>query len=174
MRRRHFRHEQKTFPRIAGDGRVIAAAAPGAATGEEFSVVSLTASPAAGQVVSGSASIRLAGESSPAHFHTSAASTDLVIDGFYYRLTHTAFKGEGGDRAGAAELRSEIPGKIIKITARVGDVVQAGDALLIQEAMKMEMTLKATGACRIKEILVEAGAQVDADTVLIRFEAVQA
>jgi biotin carboxyl carrier protein len=173
MRRRHFRHEQKTFPRIVGGGAVTAAAAPGLVAAEKFFTITLDASPATGEGISGSAAISLGRETYGAHFHTSAASTEIVIDGFYYRLTHAAFKGDGGDGAGATELRSEIPGKIIKITARLGDVVQAGDALLIQEAMKMEMTLKATGPCRVKEILVEAGAQVDADTVLIRFEAVQ-
>ncbi len=40
-------------------------------------------------------------------------------------------------------LTAPMPGKIIAVKAKAGDAVKAGDALIIMEAMKMEMTLEA-------------------------------
>ena len=69
----------------------------------------------------------------------------------------------------ALEIRSEIPGRIIKVLVQPGDLVVQGQAVVVQEAMKMEITLVAGSNRRIAEVLVEAGAQVVADEVLIRF-----
>ena len=48
--------------------------------------------------------------------------------------------------------------------------VAAGDRLALLEAMKMEHTLCATRDGRVAEVLVEAGAQVEAGAALIRLE----
>lgn len=159
MRRRLFRHEQKNYVRPVS-----------AASAREFGPAALHVTKSAGPTVTGAFALGHPGEKTDAHFAISAGAVQLVIDGFYYRFTLPAFRAQAASGAAQTELRSEIPGRIVKILAHPGQTVAAGDGLIIQEAMKMEITLKAPAAVKISEILVTAGAQVEADAVLIRFE----
>ena len=52
------------------------------------------------------------------------------------------------------------------------DVVPVGQKLLTLEAMKMETTIYAEQAGKVKELLVEPGSQVDTNDLLLRLEAV--
>ncbi len=67
----------------------------------------------------------------------------------------------------AGELRAAMPGKVVKLLGKVGDVVKAGQSLLIIEAMKMENELRSPGAGRIAEIGVREGQTVEAGQLLI-------
>lgn len=169
MRRRVFYLDHKSYPRLASGSGVTAATAPGLSAETEYSVSGGDASPVTKLSAQGSFIVSLAEKKSNVHFSADSRSAELVVDGFYYRFTHGRFEGEGAGKDGRTELRAEIPGRIIKVIAAAGAVVEAGDPILIQEAMKMEMTLKAPARVKIAEILVEAGAQVEADAVLVRF-----
>ena len=75
-----------------------------------------------------------------------------------------------GGAAGAAHgqtLTAPLPGKITHVAVRPGDRVQAGDTLVVIEAMKMENEFKATGPGTVAEVRVEAGQTVNAGDVLI-------
>jgi biotin carboxyl carrier protein len=77
-------------------------------------------------------------------------------------------------RAGAAgsagkELRAPMPGRVVRILAKKGDVVVAGQPLLVMEAMKMENELRANGPATIAEIHVGEGASVEGRAVLVTF-----
>ena len=50
---------------------------------------------------------------------------------------------------------------------QVGDLVQAGDPLVVIEAMKMEHTLKATATGVVQEMNVSVGARVKEGDVLV-------
>ena len=65
---------------------------------------------------------------------------------------------------------SPMPGLVKAVFVAPGQGVQAGDRLAILEAMKMEHTLTAGRAGRVAEVLVTAGAQVEAGQALIRLE----
>ena len=67
-------------------------------------------------------------------------------------------KSAGKARGGI--LISPMPGKITKVFKNAGENVTAGDALIVMEAMKMEYTLKADVAGKIKSIDCKAGDQV--------------
>lgn len=67
------------------------------------------------------------------------------------------------------DLKAPMPGLIVGIAVRPGDVVQKGDSLLILEAMKMENNLKATGESTIKTIRATKGDRVEKGQVLIEF-----
>lgn len=90
------------------------------------------------------------------------------VDGFFYRFYATQLRNESAAGSAALEIRSEIPGKIIKVLVKPGDQVTPGQGVIVQEAMKMEITLAAASSRKVSEVLVEAGAQVAADEVLIR------
>ena len=64
-------------------------------------------------------------------------------------------------------VTAPMPGKVLKILVREGDEVEAGQPLIIIEAMKMETTLAAEGPARVKAIAVAPGQMVDAGAVLM-------
>ncbi|MGB8222223.1 MAG: biotin/lipoyl-containing protein, partial [Polyangiales bacterium] len=60
-----------------------------------------------------------------------------------------------------------MPGKVIELRVAEGDTVQAGQVLLIMEAMKMEHSVTAPQHGVVAQVSVAAGDQVDADALLI-------
>jgi biotin carboxyl carrier protein len=74
--------------------------------------------------------------------------------------------------AGAAKLnhvKAPMPGLIIDLKVKAGDLVKAGDALLILEAMKMENILKSPGDGTVKNVKVKKGESVEKSQVLVEF-----
>jgi len=60
-----------------------------------------------------------------------------------------------------------MPGKIIELRVAEGDAVEAGQVLLIMEAMKMEHSVTAPQSGTVAQVTVALGDQVDADALLI-------
>ena len=71
---------------------------------------------------------------------------------------------------GEKKIISRMPGKIIKVLAKVGDMVTKGQGLIIMEAMKMENELKAPSSGKVKDIKVKEGKTVDAGVDLLLIE----
>lgn len=59
-----------------------------------------------------------------------------------------------------------MPGTVVRVSVRQGDVVEAGAELLVLEAMKMEHRVLATNAGTVSELLVQQAQQVNAGDVL--------
>jgi len=70
----------------------------------------------------------------------------------------------------ATEVTVPMVGKIVNVSVKVGDTVNEDDQIATLEAMKMEMPIVSPTAGVIKEILVSAGQEVEADTVLAIIE----
>lgn len=68
------------------------------------------------------------------------------------------------------QLKAPMPGLVIEYFVKEGDEVQAGDKLMILEAMKMENVIKATGEGKIKKLVVTKGNTVEKNQLLIEFE----
>ncbi len=68
------------------------------------------------------------------------------------------------------ELKAPIPGKILDIMVRNGDIIKKGEPLIILEAMKIENHLKAWKTTKIKNITVQKGQQVSFDDILLETE----
>ncbi|MCH8979750.1 MAG: acetyl-CoA carboxylase biotin carboxyl carrier protein subunit [Armatimonadetes bacterium] len=77
--------------------------------------------------------------------------------------------GAGGDATG--EALAPMPGQIVEVLAAEGDVVAAGDRLLVLEAMKMQQPIVAPRAGTVARIAVSQGDQVSAGQVLAVVEA---
>ena len=60
-----------------------------------------------------------------------------------------------------------MPGMVVDILVKIGDRVKKGQTILIQEAMKMQMKLKAPESGIIQSISAIAGERVDKGTLLI-------
>ena len=72
----------------------------------------------------------------------------------------------GEEALGEGALLAPMPGKVIKLAAAEGDAVEAGDVLIVLEAMKMEHELTAPAAGTVAEIGVGEGDQVEAGAPL--------
>ncbi|MCW5633374.1 MAG: biotin carboxylase [Rubrivivax sp.] len=81
--------------------------------------------------------------------------------------------GLAGDREAARRrwLRAGVHGAVIGIEVQPGDRVAAGQVLLVQEAMKMEVPLEAPAAGRVCAIDAAVGEVADEGAALIEFEA---
>lgn len=71
------------------------------------------------------------------------------------------------------EIQSIIPGTIIDIFVKEGDIVKEGDQLLILEAMKMQNRIEMPFTAKIKKINVAIGERIPKDTLMIELEAVE-
>ena len=67
----------------------------------------------------------------------------------------------------ASQIKAPIPGKIIEVKVQPGDLIQAGDSLVILEAMKMENHLNALHGGKVTRVLTSVGQQVKANEILI-------
>ena len=62
-----------------------------------------------------------------------------------------------------------MPGKLIKVLVKEGDVVEDGQALCVVEAMKMENTLIAPKKCKIGKIKFKENDTLSVDQVIMEF-----
>ena len=67
----------------------------------------------------------------------------------------------------ASQVQAPMPGRVVKVNVRVGDVVSAGTPLLGIEAMKMENELLSPGPGTVAKVHVSVGSTVEADQELI-------
>ena len=72
----------------------------------------------------------------------------------------------GAQAAGRAAVSSSMPGKVVRVLVAQGAAVEAGDPLVVVEAMKMQNELKAPKAGTIVELHAREGATVNAGEVL--------
>lgn len=64
-------------------------------------------------------------------------------------------------------VRAELPGRILEVHVNEGDHVEAGQVLLVVEAMKMEHPIRAGADARVGKVHGEAGAQIQPGDVLV-------
>lgn len=92
-------------------------------------------------------------------------SIQLVND--QMRLNQSLKGGLQGSRD--KQIKSGMPGKIIKLHVSEGQAVEVGDPLLVMEAMKMENEIRSPQSGTIAKIFVEEGKNVEANGALIEF-----
>ena len=84
------------------------------------------------------------------------------------RMRHSA--DASGNAAGAAEIKTAMPGKVVRILVEQGAEIRQGDGVIIVEAMKMQNEMKSPKDGIVKEIRVQEGATVNAGDVLAIIE----
>jgi biotin carboxyl carrier protein len=77
---------------------------------------------------------------------------------------------DAGGSASKGEIRTPMPGAIVRVPVSVGQEVAAGQVLVVVEAMKMENEFKAPMAGKVAAVHVRAGQAVEAHTVLVSLE----
>jgi len=112
-------------------------------------------------------SVLLDGRSYDAFVEETPAGLIVSLDGFRFeiqvkdprRWTRAA---AGRAAEGVQTLTSPMPGKVVRLLASPGDAVEAGQGILVVEAMKMQNELKATRAGKVLSIAAREGATVAA------------
>lgn len=76
----------------------------------------------------------------------------------------------GAQTTGASEIKTAMPGKVVRVLAEIGAEVKQGDGILVVEAMKMQNEMKSPKDGTVKEIRFAEGATVNAGDVLAIIE----
>ncbi len=84
------------------------------------------------------------------------------------RIDELAHAGDSVESGG--QLTAPMPGKVLSFAVQVGDAVQAGQAVAVMEAMKMEHTLHAPADGVVAELLYAPGDQVSEGAELLRLK----
>lgn len=91
---------------------------------------------------------------------------DLRVESEQERNARLVDAASGG--SGPQTIKSVMPGRVVKVLVAVGDEVEAGQSLLILEAMKMENEIRARSAGTVTELLVAEGATVGNGEALVK------
>ena len=75
-------------------------------------------------------------------------------------------KGAAGDAHGPRKLVAPMPGKVVRVLQPAGSEVEAGQGVLVMEAMKMQNEIKSPKKGTVQKIVAGEGAAVNAGDVL--------
>lgn len=103
---------------------------------------------------------------------------EVVVDGWRFELevedsaravlrsraTRARVAGPG---SGRHEVHAMIPGRVAAVTVTAGDVVTAGQTLLVVEAMKMQNELRTPRDGVVERVLVGVGETIDLGDLLV-------
>lgn len=78
-------------------------------------------------------------------------------------------EGSGAGGGAAKPLKLTMPGKVLDVKVKEGDVVEAGQGLVIVEAMKMENLLLSPAKAKVAKVHVKTGDRLESGSVLITF-----
>jgi len=99
----------------------------------------------------------------------------VVVNGHRFEVEiddPRAWRRTGGSAGahGRAAITAPMPGKVVRILAAAGEDVEAGQGIVVVEAMKMQNEMKAPRAGRVVAIAVRENDSVNAGAVLATIE----
>lgn len=133
----------------------------GNAIERQFSMVALT---------TGSYSVLIDGRS-----YAAVVGAGIQVNGRAFAVEvfdprETRARKTGGAGEGRRNIVSMMPGKVVRLLVAAGDAVEAGQGLIVVEAMKMQNEMKSPKAGRVAELRTQAGATVAPGEVLAVIE----
>ncbi len=104
-----------------------------------------------------------------------ASANEIVINGRTFAVeVFDPREMRGRKASGAGEGRQQIkammPGKVVRVLVNEGDSVEAGQGLIVVEAMKMQNEIKSPKAGRVAQVKTKADSTVAAGEVLLVIE----
>ena len=113
--------------------------------------------------------------------HNGRGSYAIDVDGFRYEVltldertrTIRDLSAKSEVASGPAPLKAPMPGLVVRIAVAVGDIVVAGQALVVVEAMKMENELRSSAAGIVTAIRAVVGTAVEKGSILVELAAVE-
>ncbi len=76
----------------------------------------------------------------------------------------------GGAVDEAKVCRSPVAGVVVKVSAQVGQTIQANDELMVLEAMKMETTITSPVEGKVAKVAFDVGDSVQGGQILVEFD----
>jgi len=121
-------------------------------------------------------SVLVEGKSYEVRQEVAGSETSIVVGNERFKATvrdprslrSRARSGDSGQ--GPKKIIAPMPGKVVRIVAPQGAEVEAGQPVVVIEAMKMQNELKAPKTGRVKKINVSEGAAVEAGQTLAEVE----
>ena len=117
--------------------------------------------------------VRVDGVDEQVHAVWSDGGLDLVRGDCCFRFEEEQASSVGRVAAGTAVVTAPMPGSIAQLRVAPGQMVSAGEVLLILEAMKMEHEIQAPVSGCIEQVHAHAGQQVGMRKVLVHIVAGQ-
>jgi biotin carboxyl carrier protein len=74
--------------------------------------------------------------------------------------------GGAAESQGRQQVVAPMPGKVVRVLARAGEAIEAGQGVVVVEAMKMQNEVKAPKSGKVERVLVSEGQSVNAGEVL--------
>lgn len=114
----------------------------------------------------------------PRRNHDGVTTIEVVVDGWRFELEveddaradlrrRATREPDTGTASGPLEIRAIIPGRVAAVRVVAGDAVEAGQGLLVVEAMKMQNELRAPRAGVVARVAVADGQTIDNGDVLV-------
>ncbi|WP_454701900.1 acetyl/propionyl/methylcrotonyl-CoA carboxylase subunit alpha [Agrobacterium burrii] len=104
------------------------------------------------------------------YFFAEDSGHTLFLDGAHYRISQPDPVDIADATTHTGGLEAPMPGVIRAVLSQKGTLVEAGEALVVMEAMKMEHTIRAPAKGIVAAINCAEGDMVAAGAVLVDFE----
>jgi pyruvate carboxylase len=91
----------------------------------------------------------------------------------YYSVTDHSVEGEGTQREkakGLGQVGSPMPGVVVSLKVKVGDLIKEGEPVATLSAMKMETSIPAKLSGVVKRVVVNVGDKVEGNDLLLEIE----
>ncbi len=121
-------------------------------------------------------SLIIDGRSYQVDIHSEKDNHEVLIEGEHFEFElfderkALLKKSAAMGAEGVQEIKSSMPGKIVKVLVAVDEEVEQGQGLVVVEAMKMENEIKSPKAGVVKKIGVEEGQAVESGALLVVVE----
>jgi biotin carboxyl carrier protein len=117
-------------------------------------------------------SILINGQSFEARVEAAATGLRVVVDGHEYAAAvrdprqWRRHLGAAAEAEGRQQAVAPMPGKVVRVLVNAGDVVEAGQGLVVIEAMKMQNEVRSPKRGTVERLLVSEGQTINAGEVL--------
>ena len=127
------------------------------------------------QISSGVYSVLQGGKSFLVHASGQNGAYEVNINGYTFSIEledprDAASSSNSSELSGKVDVKSAMPGKVVRVLVSVGDMVEAGQSLVVVEAMKMQNDLKSPKTGCVKKVNTSEGSTVQAGQVLVVLE----
>lgn len=92
----------------------------------------------------------------------------IFMTGGGFSPPHASAPAEGGATADANSVQAPLSGTVARVLVEEGQVIEAGEVVIVLEAMKMETEITAPHAGTVSAVLVSAGTAVTGGQVLLQ------
>lgn len=106
----------------------------------------------------------------PKHYSVNTFYSGYEIEVVDAETRYLESREQAGHHQAGSEVRSPMPGKVVKVLVKPGNKVEAGETVIIVSAMKMESEFKAPKSGIVIEVPVKEGDTVDGNQVLVVVE----